>query len=77
MSRYFPKAKASKPAKPAERRPRDWRNRTHVLIQAGQSTFDGRAICEECGYPEDHAIHDLNVSTELSEVERRKLGERE
>lgn len=72
----FPRAKAT-PAKPVERRPRDWRGRTHVLIDAGQKAWNGEVICDTCAMIASHPIHDLTVSTELSEVDRRRLGERE
>lgn len=75
----FPKARPTKAA-PTKlpRRPRDWRSRTHVMIRGGHATLDGKAICEECGFTDDHAIHDLNqeVRVEASKLNGRVLGER-
>ncbi len=68
---------ARKAARPAERRPRDWRRQTHVCVSAGIRDGDGTPICSECFFRQDHPIHNLNetVQVEATELERRKLGE--
>jgi len=51
--------------------------RTHVLVTDGQTDYAGVPICHECGNLASHAVHDLTVSTEAMEIDRRQMGETE
>lgn len=78
----FPKARPSKAVTPKKPRERTWKPkelRTHVMINGGQSDWDGTAICADCGHRRDHRVHDLTqeYSAEAAELDARKLGESE
>ena len=70
----FPRARPTA----APRKPRTPRLvRTHVLVTDGQTDYAGVPICHECGNLATHAVHDLTVSTEAMEIDRRQMGETE
>lgn len=46
---------------------------THVFIWSPQQTHDLQPLCDRCGHPRNHRVHDLNVVTE--DVSARVIGE--
>lgn len=71
----FPKARPTRLSRAMPKRPRDWRSLVHVCISGGSADWDGVPLCSECGHRGDHAIRNLNVPTEASEIADRILGE--
>jgi len=49
--------------------------RPHVFHDSGQTTWNGKPLCEICGSHDLAPVHDVRVPDEAGEIDARRLGE--